>query len=232
MNLTTQIIFKDWRSLRLPLAIWIGSCFALLVVRVVELVTDTYELQFRAGEALIFLVNFGVVSFFLLPFIIASWIFQEDPIAESRAFWRTRPISAWRLLAAKSATVLMLIGGFEVLSWPGLRISPLTALVPVGLIYVTTLSALTRDLKVFSLMLLGYVLVPGYLLLNLLPVARVQAPLLPGIPLPIPFFQGILVAAIFAVIALICVVVERRRLFAGVTLAGGTAAGLAVIILA
>ncbi len=113
MKLVWHIFQKDVRRLRLPLFLW-GAVYLLHYV---------VFLQLRAGD------NgrprpprpdaFSPESYLQWLWgleLLAAWILvpqfiQDDSLTGDRAFWRTRPISGGRLLAAKLLGLGVLLGG-------------------------------------------------------------------------------------------------------------------------
>ena len=90
MNLILHIIRKDFRHLRLYLAGW-------LVMLIVAPFVGTLE-----GPLEFFSVVFvGVLKIALLALIVSALV-HSDSLVGSTSFWLSRPVSARRLLAAKS----------------------------------------------------------------------------------------------------------------------------------
>jgi hypothetical protein len=102
MKLTWQIVRKDLYKLRIPLAIWLG--FMMVQVGFNMAVSGFFGPPNWNGLALVAPGVEGCVRFLINPlaaYLFASWIVFADPLVERDAFWITRPISGWRLLAAK-----------------------------------------------------------------------------------------------------------------------------------
>ncbi len=108
MNLTWQIIKKDLYQFRWSLALWL-ACYAYVFL-FQERVTFHVEVQLRDIMRLIAGLTVMVFSWAMLASII-----QQDHPTDSRGFWRTRPISAARLVTAKLGLVLALFVVFPLL---------------------------------------------------------------------------------------------------------------------
>ena len=108
MNLTWQIIKKDLYQFRWSLVLWL-ACYAYVFL-FQERVTVHVEMQLRDIMRLIAGLTVMVFSWAMLASII-----QQDHPTDSRAFWRTRPISVVRLVTAKLGLVLALFVAFPLL---------------------------------------------------------------------------------------------------------------------
>jgi len=106
MNLIWHIIKKDLRHTVWGLLIWAVCLSYLFTFR---------KIQVLQGSFLDNLGVFALFAFAALTVALIVAIVQEDGLTQSNEFWRTRPISGGRLLAAK----MILIGGVF-LGVPGL----------------------------------------------------------------------------------------------------------------
>lgn len=108
MNLTWQIVKKDLYQFRWSLALWL-ACF-LYVFLFQERAIVHAEVQLRDIFRLVAVLTVMVFSWAMLVSIL-----QQDHPTDPRAFWRTRPISAVRLVTAKLGLVLTLFVGIPLL---------------------------------------------------------------------------------------------------------------------
>ena len=126
MNLTWHIVKKDLRALRWPLLVWVALIAAKLSIGIVILTIDgagdgkLFETLDALSKLLAGLECFGVV-------LVAALV-QEDMLVGTTAFWRTRPISGGRLLAAKLLGLFVIFGVLPVLVtlpwWIGCHLPP------------------------------------------------------------------------------------------------------------
>ena len=118
MNLTWRIVAKDFALLRGRLAVWlvvVAAKFALgiVVVRWAQVNSELLA-QLQLVAAVLIVVD---IAFTLL---LGALLVQEDGVAGTAAFWRTRPISRSRLLAAKllsAGTLLVAPAILPALPW-------------------------------------------------------------------------------------------------------------------
>lgn len=107
-----HIVEKDVRRLRLPLAVWLASIASVAAaMRFMPTSRDLWPFS----DLTVWMEIVGAVSAIVVwsqvvvGGILAGVIVLEDPAAGTTMFWRTRPISAGRLLIAKLAGVTTLI---------------------------------------------------------------------------------------------------------------------------
>lgn len=98
MNLTLHIIGKDLVRFRASLFVWGVSCLCLWV--------QPHLNPGASGNLRDYLQIFSVVTFAVLSVMLISAVVYDDHPNDSRGQWRTRPISAARMVTAK----LVLIG--------------------------------------------------------------------------------------------------------------------------
>ena len=108
MRLVWQIVRKDlWRQ-RWWISLWLLSGSTMLLTRTAELVIQHGQTVRGMGGGDMFglwaLLTFGLVAFFMPARAVL-----DDPLVDSNAQWRTRPISMGRLLAAKIVFIVGLI---------------------------------------------------------------------------------------------------------------------------
>lgn len=109
MNLTWQIIKKDLYLFRWSLALWL-ACFAYTFLFQERVIVHA-EVQLRDIFRLIAVLTVMVFSWAMLVSIV-----QQDHPTDTRAFWRTRPVSAARLVTAKLGLLLTLFVGIPLLT--------------------------------------------------------------------------------------------------------------------
>jgi hypothetical protein len=120
MNLVGHIVRKDLHRLAGPLGLWLVLVLAhaLLVMAwspAGAVVAAAYEGQrYFTDTCGVMVMGIG--------FVLAAWLVMEDSLVSTQAFWRTRAISGFRLLAAKVLGALLM---FSVL--------PVVVLTPVWL---------------------------------------------------------------------------------------------------
>lgn len=126
MTIIGHLVRKDFALLRGRLALWAAFAaakFALgfwLVLRAE--VTDA-DIGWLQG-----LVAMFVVTDVALTLVCTLVLVQEDGVAGTQAWWRTRPIGGGRLLAAKvAAAMLLLVLPAVALAWPWWWVCGLTA---------------------------------------------------------------------------------------------------------
>ena len=100
MNITWHIIKKDLFHSRWSLVIGLG-CFALLLFSL----GNVTPAHFVRGQDFVQIFTPMLIGLFSIGFL--AELVQQDHPNTSSGFWRTRPISATRLVAAK----LLLVGG-------------------------------------------------------------------------------------------------------------------------
>ncbi len=99
MNLILHIAAKDLRRLKWALALWASAgLFAVFGANYGGVPQTTLEQ----------LALVAMFQFFGLSVALIAAVVQEDGLTESTTFWRTRPISGGRLLAAKLGTNFVL----------------------------------------------------------------------------------------------------------------------------
>lgn len=126
MNLTFHIIKKDLRRMSWALAVWAACGLYLMLGAKLSIVDGSIADRLRIISIFVFAV---------MSFALVSGIVQEDGLTESDVFWRTRPTSAARLIAAKLSLLL-----------------PLFVLVPIFVIAVNKSSVTTLTLRDFGYM--------------------------------------------------------------------------------
>ncbi len=95
LNEIRHLIGYDLRALRLPLAIW----GAILLAQAIVLVIGPSPDSFQVGPINSSLVIVGIRIGFTIT--LAALIVQRDALVGTTVFWRTRPISRWRLGTSK-----------------------------------------------------------------------------------------------------------------------------------
>ncbi len=106
MKLIWHIFLKDLRRLRLPLALWSAVVVTQYFVQERTLGGQRWDWNnSNAGAGILLWVLHLVAAWLIVPLLI-----HDDPLIGDQAAWRTRPISAGRLLAAK-------IFGMAVMLW-------------------------------------------------------------------------------------------------------------------
>jgi hypothetical protein len=104
MNLIWHIFKKDFRCLGLPILLWVLSGFIYMIMMI--------PLRNHLGvpsSIVVWLVVVTSISFAVWFFALVAGVVQEDNLIDSTVFWRTRPISPGRLLAAKSMFIVGLL---------------------------------------------------------------------------------------------------------------------------
>jgi len=109
MKLTWHVIKKDLYQFRWSLVLWL-SCFTYLVF-FQERVGTLVNTESKGYLQLLSMLIMVVLSCAMLISII-----QQDHPVDSSAFWRTRPISAHRLVAAKLLLLFALFVGIPFLT--------------------------------------------------------------------------------------------------------------------
>lgn len=115
MNLIWHIVRKDFRRLRLPLALWLVLLLGISVWAAGQSFTMWESMYFSS-------LAFGALVQVLLTYVLGAWLVMEDNLSGTQAFWQTRPVSGARLLAAKGLGALLMLG-----------ILPVVVLTPVWL---------------------------------------------------------------------------------------------------
>lgn len=108
MKLTLHIIKKDLQQFRWSLVLWL-ACFVYIFL-FQERATFHVDTQLRDILRLVAVLTIAVFSWALLVSII-----QQDHPTDTRAFWKTRPVSALRLVMVKLGLVLALFVGIPLL---------------------------------------------------------------------------------------------------------------------
>lgn len=108
MNLIWHIVRKDFRRLRLPLALWL----VFMVLQMVWMLDDFSRTGagFPGFERV---KNLSIIWSMIgacVGFVMAAWLVMEDNLVSTQVFWRTRPISRYRLLVAKLVGAILLLG--------------------------------------------------------------------------------------------------------------------------
>lgn len=155
MNLTSQIILKDLRALRGPLAAWTAG---LLVLAVEWSTRHPGERLRDSPRAVLFVVVLAGLSVALVAGIV-----HEDNLVTPNAFWRTRPIGRVRLLAAKIPLLLMVfvpavVPLFVASAGSGVSLTKQVVLATCVMPVVAVVAALSRHLVQF---LIGLMLTFG-----------------------------------------------------------------------
>lgn len=109
MNLIWQIIKKDLYQFRWSLVLWL-ACFAYIFF-VQEKASFSGNVNLKDYFRLTSLLTIAVISCAMLIGII-----QQDHPTDNRAFWRTRPIAAGRLMVAKLGLVFAIFVGIPLLT--------------------------------------------------------------------------------------------------------------------
>jgi len=109
MSPTWQIVWKDCRRLRWPLLFWAalmaGQFFlGAQILRQVESEPIVLRRTLEMFDGLRLILWVGQVFF---GYMLVGALVQEDPLADQRAWWVTRPISGARLLGAKLAALAL-----------------------------------------------------------------------------------------------------------------------------
>ena len=107
MNLILHLIRKDFRHLRVLLAVWLGLAILQAVLIGSGLHTRASDMRF-----LFALSQFiGLLSLLktLLLIMVVSQLVQSDSTVGSTAFWLSRPISGRKLLASKSLFLVLTV---------------------------------------------------------------------------------------------------------------------------
>lgn len=175
MNLVWHIIRKDLRRLAWAYGAWVVAGGYLIVYRNLNIVQRSIW------------DNVGIVTLFTfvaLGVALIASVVQEDGLCGSNEFWRTRPIAAGRLLAAK---LMLALASFAVIPMAfalALRPGHGGELAAIGAlsIYVLALAAVaacTKDLGQFLLVAVGCVMIApalGGVLASVAPVGELTKP--------------------------------------------------------
>ncbi|HET7537240.1 MAG TPA: hypothetical protein VFJ90_12345 [Candidatus Didemnitutus sp.] len=111
MSLTWHIVLKDFRRLKLGLAIWTIMIIGQIFVAERMFSTAAFAPGWFEKQEITLMLAILVGDVF--AFFLSAAIVLEDSLVGTRMFWVTRPISGGRLLAAKSLAVLL-----AVVLWP------------------------------------------------------------------------------------------------------------------
>ncbi|MDB6092529.1 MAG: hypothetical protein JWM32_91, partial [Verrucomicrobia bacterium] len=104
MNLTGQIVRKDFFRLRWILLLWAVVLTAMMAMARIQVslgIDQYYPFYLLAWV-------FGKIFLPLLGFGLVMGVVNDDAVSDTDAFWITRPISSGRLLGAKCATLALL----------------------------------------------------------------------------------------------------------------------------
>jgi len=160
MKLLWHFIKKDLAALRWWMLAWAGVCIAHLVLRLVQLNAGNGALPER-------FVSTGRpdhLLLLLLVVLIVPQVIQLDSPTRGAAFWRTVPLSKWRVFLAKTLLIggvfvvfplaleatYFLTAGFGALTWTALGMW-LLRMLPVILIMAGAAS-LARDIRIAALL--------------------------------------------------------------------------------
>ncbi|MBP6508768.1 MAG: hypothetical protein KA257_14500 [Opitutaceae bacterium] len=153
MNLVWQIMKKDVRRVAWILGLWAGSGIYLTAYRKFAVVQGS--LWDNLGV-------FSLMTFVALTCALIAMIVQEDGLAGSNEFWRTRPIAPGKLLTAKlglifACYVVLPVVVVVVQSWlfeTRLSVADLPYTLPVLAVMVLSCAAMasvTKDLGQYFL---------------------------------------------------------------------------------
>lgn len=108
MKRLLHIVAKDFRGLRDRWVYWVGA-MAIKTVAALWLVwghgVDETAYDYICKSLLVL-----VPAELALTFLLTALIVQADPLAGEPPFWRTRPVSGLRMLAAKLLSLFLLLG--------------------------------------------------------------------------------------------------------------------------
>lgn len=107
MSLVWHIVRKDFRRLRWPLAAWLALPLAQWTLMSASSGT---AMDPAAFEGMITMSNVWIGLTWATGVILVAWLVMEDGLVSTQAFWRTRPISGARLLAAKGLGAALMFG--------------------------------------------------------------------------------------------------------------------------
>jgi hypothetical protein len=174
MSPTWHIVRKDFRRLRLPLALWLLMMFlhTTLLWRAAGL--DATPASY---EGMRFFALSWQTIVMAVGFVLAAWLIMEDSLVSDRAFWRTRPISGLRILVAKLGGALLffcvlpalvftpiwILAGFSIREWgvAAIELVLQQALVSAGAIFLAGITATPGQFLVRAVGL--WVFLPLYL---------------------------------------------------------------------
>lgn len=158
MKLIWHIVRKDVRRLMLPTALWlvfiVGSAVAFRLAPVGT--AGDWASWFDIARAWVRLLMAMQVVF---GFVLGGTLVLEDPLVGDRAFWPTKPISGWRLCAAKVCAALLLF-----------VVAPVVTLLPVWFAFgfdAGAARAAMAELGTSQLLLTSFALGAGALSRNL-----------------------------------------------------------------
>jgi len=106
MNLALHLASKDLRRLRWVLLAWTSMAAARVLL---DTVGSTLAFTARGGELVGFLSALVSLAEFLMPPLIVSLLVHEEPLVGYDAFWLTRPIDRWALMAAKLGLIAVFL---------------------------------------------------------------------------------------------------------------------------
>lgn len=155
MNLVWHIIRKDLRRLAWAYGAWAVAGTYLVIYRNLNIVQRS--LWDNVGIV-------ALITFLALGIALIAAVIQEDGLCGANEFWRTRPIAAGRLLAAKLALLLVSFALVPMAFALALRPGQGGAIAAIGAIsiYVLALAAVaasTKDLGQFLLVVVGCALI-------------------------------------------------------------------------
>ena len=105
MNLIWHLARKDLRRLLIPAAIF----FVLLVGKLLLGIQVLDVVDHHQFAALRDYLKAVLMAEFVFGYALVAAIVHEDPLAGSRAFWMTRPISGLQLLGAKALVLFLMV---------------------------------------------------------------------------------------------------------------------------
>lgn len=111
MNRTWHLIRKDLHRLRLPLALWTLAFVVRIFLCDDLLRVGSDEIRDFSQRGLLIIVVTVVTAF--VNYLLAAGLVFEDPVAGTRMFWASRPISGARLLMAK-----WVVAALAFILWP------------------------------------------------------------------------------------------------------------------
>lgn len=107
MSLVWHIVRKDFRRLRWPLLLWLLLPLAHWMMLSQASRTGGDPAEFGGMSTL---SNTWMGLTWGVGLILATWLVMEDGLVSTKAFWRTRPVSGGRLLAAKVLGAILMFG--------------------------------------------------------------------------------------------------------------------------
>lgn len=139
MSLVWLIVRKDFRRIVGPLGLWLLLLLLHTLFVIIWTGPDGTTVAEHQGRR--YFVNACGAVVMGVGFILAAWLVMEDNLVSNRSFWRSRPISGVRLLAAKLLGALVFFGVVPVLVlapvWLGCGFS-LAEFAPAALEFIAT----------------------------------------------------------------------------------------------